>query len=168
MSVIAARVLDDKVELAADSILIHGSAKRTDNFSKLISVNDMIIGGVGDAEELSLMWHYMETHKPASIAVKDILSFTLEFARWKSDLDGSTMIENEYLLAYQGHLFHLAGKFVYEVQNFAAIGAGEAYATAALYLGHDPIHAVEVSCQLCCYVSDPIVSFTQSKNTSTN
>lgn len=78
MSVVAAKVLEDKVVMAADSILVKGCSKRNSNFAKIAGINGMIVGGVGYAQEISLMWHYMQTHKPASPTEKDVLSFIVE------------------------------------------------------------------------------------------
>lgn len=67
MTVIAVKVYDNKIKIAADSIVARGDSKRTDSgFSKLRKVNNMIIGSAGYCEEQSLMYHYSETHKPAS------------------------------------------------------------------------------------------------------
>ena len=52
---------------------------------------------------------------------------------------------------------------VEEIDDFAAIGAGRDYAYAALYLGATPKEAVEVACELSCYVSEPIVTATGVK-----
>ena len=46
---------------------------------------------------------------------------------------------------------------MYEVKEYEAIGAGMYYGEEALYLGHSPREAVKVSCDLCCYVAEPIV-----------
>ena len=48
MSVVAARVYLNRVEIAADSILVFGASKRTDNFTKLVKEGDLIIGGCGN------------------------------------------------------------------------------------------------------------------------
>ena len=73
MSVIAARVYQDKIVVAADSIIVHGWSKRTANFSKLEYINEMIVGGCGEAQECGLMWRYMQTHRPESATEKDVL-----------------------------------------------------------------------------------------------
>ena len=61
MSVVAAKVFEDKVVMAADSILVKGWSKRNSNFAKITGINGMIVGGVGYAQEISLMWHYICT-----------------------------------------------------------------------------------------------------------
>lgn len=163
MSVVAARVYKDKVVMAADSIIVKGWSKRNSNFTKIAEINGMILGSTGSAEEVSLMWHYMETHQPASATEKDVLAFVIEFAQWKQNMVGNNHIENSYLFVYQGHLFEIEKMLVFEIEDFAAVGAGEDFANAALYLGHDPKDAVKVACELSCFVSEPIVEFSMKK-----
>lgn len=163
MSVIAAKVYNDKIVMAADSILCAGYSKRNTNFAKIVEINGMIAGSTGTAQEASLMWHYMNTHKPSSSSEKDVLTFLVEFIQWRSNVDGGK-VENAYLFAYQGRLFEINNMFVHEIHDFAAVGAGEDYANAALYLGHTPREAVKVACELCCFVSEPIVEYTMKKD----
>lgn len=160
MSVVAVKVYDNKIKIAADSIVERGGSKRTDNgFSKLIKVNNMIIGGVGYCEEQSLLFHYSETHKPASASEKDMLAFLVEFSEYKSAITGSSKIENDYIIVYDNKVFSICSLFVNEIKNYDAIGAGMDFANAALYLGHNPKEAVKVACELSCFVADPIVEY---------
>lgn len=164
MSVIAAMVYPEKIVMAADSIMVKDWSKSTSgDFSKINEDNGMIIGGCGSAQELSLMWHYMATHKPSASTCKGVLDFVVEFSRWKRELTGNGNIENTYLLAYAGHLFEIEDMFVFEVQKYRAIGAGMDFSNAALYLGHTPEEAVRVACDLSCMVADPIVTHTMAK-----
>ena len=160
MSVVAAKIYNNKIYMAADSILVYGSSKSTNgNFAKINYINDMIVGGCGYAEEISLLWHYMRTHKPESATEKDILDYFVEFSKWKKDYSGNGSITNTYLLAYQGHLFEVEHMFVYEIKDYVAIGAGMDFANAALYLGHSPKKAVKVACELSCYVAEPVIQY---------
>ena len=56
--------------------------------------------------------------------------------------------------------------FVHEISDYIAIGAGEQFANAALYLGHTPKEAVKVACDLSCYVSEPIIEYSMRKEMS--
>ena len=164
MSVVTAKVYKDKIVMAADSIVVTGWSKDTQgDFVKIKEINDMILGGTGGCQEQSLMWHYMHTHKPASPLEKDVLEFIVEFSKWKKDIVGDASVYNTYLLAYGGHLFRIAAMFVCEIQNYCAVGAGEDFANAALYLGHDPREAVKVACELSCFVAEPIIEYTMLK-----
>lgn len=164
MGVVAAKVYKDKIVMAADSIVVRGRSKRIDNgIVKINKINDMIVGSTGYAQELSLMWQYMTTHKPATATEKDVLDFVIEFSRWKRDLIGSYSVDNTYLMAYDGHLFQIENMLVCEVSEWIAIGTGEGFATAALYLGNNPRDAVKVACELSCLVAEPIIEYTMQK-----
>ena len=168
MSVVAARVYEDRVVVAADSIIVRGwEAKKTDgNFAKLEYANEMIVGGCGTTEEISLMLQYMQTHRPAEPNEKEVLAFIVEFARWKKELTGNSSVENCYLLVFRGRLFQISGMFVMEVSNYTAIGAGEDFSNAALYLGHSPEEAVKVACALSCYVAEPVIRHEMERKTA--
>ena len=164
MSVVAARVYKDKIIIAADSIIVRGWSKRTDHdIVKINEINGMIVGGTGYAQELSLMWQYMATHKPASATEKDVLSFIVEFSQWKRNLIGNGSVDNTYLMAYDGHLFQIEEMLVYEVGEHSAVGAGQDFANAALYLGNSPRDAVKVACELSCFVAEPIIEYAMQK-----
>lgn len=160
MSVVAAKIYNNRIVMAADSILVKGWSKSTNgNFVKINQINGMIVGGTGQAKELSLLWHFMRTHKPDGNTDKDIIEYIVEFSKWKNDLIGESGIVNNYLLAYDGHLFEIENMFVYEIKDYTAVGAGQDFANAALYLGHSPREAVKVACELSCYVAEPIIEY---------
>lgn len=164
MSVVAARVYKDKIVIAADSIVVRGWSKRTDHdIVKINEINGMIVGSTGYAQELSLMWQYMTTHKPATATEKDVLDFVVEFSKWKRDLIGNGSVDNTYLMAYGGHLFQIEDMLVYEVSEYSAIGAGEDFANAVLYMGNNPRDAVKVACELSCFVAEPIIEYSMQK-----
>lgn len=148
MSVVAAKVYDDRIVMSADSILTNGYEKEPNvNFAKIAKINDMILGGVGYGDEQSLMWN----HQP----VEAILNYIIEFSKWKNTLIGDGL----FLIAYKGHLFHICKFMVREIKDYFAIGAGAPYATTALYLKHDPEESVKVACD----ISEPIKTFIQEK-----
>lgn len=160
MSVVAARVYKDKIVMAADSIVVRGWSKRTDHdIVKINEINGMIVGSTGYAQELSLMWQYMATHKPATAAEKDVLAFVIEFSRWKRELIGDGGVHNTYLMAYGGRLFQIEDMLVYEVSEYSAVGAGQDFANAVLYMGNSPRDAVKVACELSCFVAEPIIEY---------
>lgn len=166
MSVVAVKVNDNSISIAADSILCKWDQKKSNpkDFTKIAKINDMVIGGCGFAREISLIWHYMETHKPRSTEVKDILTFFVEFVKWKSEYGDGSEMKNDYILVYSGHAYLCSELFIHEIHEYEAIGAGENFANAALYLGHTPREAVKVACDLSCFVSEPIVEFEMPKN----
>lgn len=164
MSVVCAKVYDDKIVMAADSQVTWGShVKNNIGFSKIREINGMIIGAVGNCDEASLIYQYTKTHKPEEANEKDVLDFIAEFAKWKKDYDGDNNIRNNYLFAFNGHLFYIEGILVSEIYDFASIGSGFYFGLTALFLGKSPKEAVEVTCKLDCFVGEPIVEFEMSR-----
>lgn len=157
MSVVAARIYDDHIAVAADSIMVNGYSKTASlRFTKLERINDMIVGCCGTAEEGALMWHYMRTHRPDKADEKSILDFFVEFKEWRTKFTFADAT-NDYLMAFDGKLFYIGGDLlVTEVKEYYAIGAGEDFANTALYLGCSPREAVKVACEMSCFVSEPI------------
>lgn len=156
MSVIAARVTDKFIEVASDSIISKEELKRT-NFTKLIQVNDMIFGGCGSAEELSIFLDFVKEvptiQFPTTAKIRDLM---LEFAKVKELYTGDAKVDNAYIIAIDGSLFEVDGMFVTQITDYTAIGQGESYALAALHLNHSVQEAVKVAADLCCFVAEPI------------
>ena len=163
MSVVAVKVDDEKIEVAADSICIRGwQSMRTDQVCKLMEINNMIIGGVGLAQDNSLMFRFAQTHRPESSTEKDILSFMVEFIAWRKTYSSSEL-ENSYILVCDNRAWRINEMLICEVTSYDAIGAGMDFANAAMYLDHSAQEAVKVACVLSCYVAEPIVHFTWIK-----
>ena len=158
MSVIAVKVDSNRIRIAADSILIKDDLKRT-NFKKLFKFKDIIVAGCGSAEELSLFFKFAEEFTPASCDIDGIRDYMQTFSDVLEDYYNDRKINNDYIIIYKGHVYEVEGMFVQEITDYTAIGEGEAYALAALYLGHDVFEAVQAACKFSCFVSEPIVSF---------
>ena len=155
MSVIAVKVTEDHIDIAADSILVKEGLKRTD-FVKLRKINNMIIGGCGCAEELVLMFNFAKDNTPDNPTEKSIIEFMSKFSQYKEAMTGSPSLE-DYVIITDSHAFEVNGFFVKEISNYTAIGEGERFALAALHLGHTVQEAVQAAIDLCCYTSEPIV-----------
>lgn len=162
MSVVAVRVSEKNIEIAADSIVVRGDSKRSDSgFKKLFKINDMIIGAVGSAEECSLFKYYCRVNIMEDFKEKDVLEYMVNFLNFKINMTPNyPELENSYIMVVGGKAFLIEGLLIQEVEDYAAIGAGEDFANAALYLGHTAEEAVKVACELSCYVSDPIIKYT--------
>lgn len=156
MSTIAAKVTSHGIHIASDTIILKDDSYRT-GFEKLRKINDIIVGGCGTAEELCLFFEFVKTIKSLQATISAIHNLILEFAEYKEKYTGESKIECEYLIVVDGHLFEVEGFFVREIFDYTAIGTGDKYALAALHLGHDTVEAVKVACDLCCYVSEPII-----------
>lgn len=159
MSVIAAKVYENSIMIAADSIIMKDDLKKT-NFLKLrhYVYNEIVCGGCGSAEELSLFFEYMsKLQKQINVNTQTILDLLYDFSKYKEHYVGNSEIENCYLIIMNGQLFEIDGFFVQKIEDYTAIGEGEPYALTALYLGQTPIEAVKTTCELCCHVSLPVV-----------
>ena len=160
MSVVACKIKEDGYEIAADSITVRGitQTKGQTDHVKLYETNEMVIGGVGSAEENSLMRLFAETHRPSAADEYSILEFISEFSEWKKrKTDNNAAIRNAFMLGYQGVVFTIEQWHVHKVNSYMAIGAGMSYALAALYLGHSAEKAVETAIELSTVCEAPIL-----------
>lgn len=166
MSVVAVRVNKNSIVMSADSIITLGGDKSATGRGrgKIFEVNGMLIGGVGYASEINLLALFAENHKPLAATERAITQFLNEFADFKNKTTDNRTLRNDFLLAFDGKCFCIFSDYdVMEITDYYAIGYGMDYANAALYLGHSPQEAVKVACDLCCYVSEPIITLTQER-----
>ena len=160
MSVVAVKIYDKEIIMSADSIIVHGEADKTPvGRGKIFEVNGMLIGTSGFAHEGIHMALFAENHTPLAMNDRELTKWMYEFSEWKAKEFGTDKkLENQYIIAYKGKVFYCSGAYICEVKDFFAIGAGQYYATAALYLGHSPAESVKVACALSCYVDEPIIT----------
>ena len=165
MSVVTVKKTDKKIKIAADSISVCGwtQKEKTIKKVKLFEVNGIIAGGVGFTSENLLLENFCLTHKPHQATEREVLNFFVEFNNYLKDL-GLSSYSNHFILCYQGKAFLIEQNFyVSEINEYAAIGAGEDFALAALYLGHSAKEAVKVACELSAFVAEPIIEFEMEK-----
>lgn len=159
MSVIAVRVTDVGYEIASDSIVVRGWSQRKDGkFAKLAEVNGLILGTVGSCEDGGLFYLYLKSHRP-SPTEDSVLECLSEFAKWKHTKTGKSDINSEFYMGFDREIFWICGYHVERIHNFHAIGAGDDFATAALYLGHSPMKAVQTAIELSTMCEGPVVRF---------
>ncbi len=166
MSIVACRILEDGYEIAADSISVRGSTQTKNNInrSKLVEVNNMVIGSVGLAEESGLLQIFAKTHQPPAATEEGILEFWNEFSAWKKKRTDRGAIENSYFIGIDGVVFYIEHWLIASVSSYEAIGAGMDFALAALYLGHTAEEAVETAIELSIYCEPPIQVITKKSN----
>ena len=165
MSVVACKVTKDGFEIASDSITMRGytqSRGQNVKHSKLFELNNMMIGGVGLAEETSLLYLFAATRHPGSATQQGILEFMSDFSDWKNKKINKSSLDNRYLIGFDGSVFLCDGWFVSEVVTYHAIGAGSDFALAALHLGHSAEKAVETAIELSIACEGPVNVLTHS------
>ncbi|MBT3322334.1 MAG: hypothetical protein HN392_08635 [Anaerolineae bacterium] len=158
MSVVVCKITKEGYEIAADSISVRGytQTKNNTNRSKLVEVNNMVIGSVGSAEESSLLQIFAKTHQPAAATEEGILEFWSEFADWKKKRTDKNGIGNVYFLGFDGVVFFVEHWLISSVKSYEAIGAGMNFALAALHLGHSAEEAIETAIELSIFCEAPI------------
>ncbi len=158
MSIVACRITEDGYEIAADSISVRGSTQTKNNInrSKLVEVNNLVIGSVGLAEESSLLQIFAKTHQPSAATEEGMLEFWNEFSEWKKKRTDRTTIENSYFIGVGDVVFYINHWLISSVSSYEAIGAGMDFALAALHLGHSAEEAVETAIELSIYCEAPV------------
>lgn len=160
MTVVAVRKYSERIEIAADSIIVTGSriiSNGTQENAKLFSQNGLIIGGTGSCSENTMIQLFTRNHKPTTANVEAVLDFFLEFEDWVRKRDNNFKSENHYLIVFDSKIFRTYGGLnIFEVPEFDAIGAGEDFALAALHLGKSPAEAVTVACELSVWCNLPV------------
>lgn len=170
MSVVACRITETGYEIAADSITTRGIIQtkgQTTDHVKLYETNDMVIGGVGSAEDNSLFRLFAETHRPSNPDELSMLEFISEFSEWKKKKTDNATIKNSYLIGFQNDIFHVEQWHVSKIKTYMAIGAGMSFALAALYLGHSAEKAVETAIELSTQCEAPIIVIKKEEQRST-
>ena len=153
MTVVATRKTDTEITIAADSMFSYTNLIATPleiDAAKLFQHNGLIIGASGDSGEMNQMRMFSRNHKPASATPDGVTEFIDEFREWLKKKDGEAEFSASYLIAFDGKCFRTYTRTydVFEVPEFAAIGAGEHFAVTALHLGKSAVEAVEVACAL--------------------
>jgi ATP-dependent protease HslVU (ClpYQ) peptidase subunit len=164
MSVIACKIDNGKIYIAADSVLVRGYTKSNGlgiKHSKLFKQNGVIVGATGTLEESTLFQLYCVTRRPERPDCLSILMFISEFSDWKKTKTGSGIIENFNIVVFEGKAFLVEQWSIVEIDKFAATGAGEDFALAALHLGHSAKEAVEIACELSIMCTLPVIEFVE-------
>ncbi len=165
MSVVAVSINEKFIEIASDSITVRGCTqeKGKNKFTKLVKINNIYLGAVGTAEETSLLQVFLTICKPEYANESGVLNFFSEFSNWKSKRVNNSIVDNDYIMVFDGKVFAIESFFVQEITNYFAIGAGRDFALATLYLNKDVKKAIEVACELSIYCEKPVTYYKVKK-----
>lgn len=163
MSVVAVRVKDNgDFDISSDSQWTRGMNKGTcEKRPKLWETNDMVIGAVGTASEINIMRLYSEITKPADTTERAVLDWIIGFNAFHKTKTDAAPENTEFILCFNKMVFAIAGLYFKPVLDYAAIGSGEDFALAALYLGKSTKEAVEVACNLTIYCCEPVITISK-------
>jgi hypothetical protein len=162
MSIIACKVLKNRIEIAGDSATTYGGTlqvKSENDEAKIFKTNDIIIGGVGKHWETGLFRLFSNTRKPKGNRTSDILDFYCEFLDFKKNKTTKYEINNNFIFIFAKKAFKIEDMCVDEIYKYHAIGCAMESALSAMYLGHGTKKAVEVACELSPFCAKPIHYF---------
>lgn len=159
MTVIAGRIAEERIVVAADSQVTLGHQAKTEG-TKLYKVGEaLVFGGSGHLRDVNLMRLFLDTHTPASSDERDVLEFYAEYIEWSKRKLSGFEAHSSFLFAFDGRLFEVDSDFDVLYADYTAIGSGWEYARAALHLGHSPSEAVQVACDLTIYCAPPVTEY---------
>lgn len=162
MSVIAVKRYEDRIEIAADSILMGNQYNETERikFSKIFQINNIVMACAGSAQDCLFLRAYCKDHKPPSADTDGVFTFLLNYLKYATERFDGYEMEVDGIMIYEGHIFSFSDLETFEVADYYAGGVGRNFALTTLHLGFDPIKAVEVACEMLTTCVLPVVYFT--------
>ena len=152
MTVIAAKVYDDKIVMSCDSQISRGYNKRNNVMpSKVIKGTDFLVGLCGDATLITFLHMFSKNHPIGDGEEAAVIDWIVEFLEFIKKKTGNWHAtgNNQLLIAHKSGLYVIVDWAPIKVKDWYAIGSGFEYAEAALYLGRDTKTAVDVANELC-------------------
>lgn len=182
MSIIAAKIQEDKIIIGADTQTTRGGYLKLLNtpkngHGKLYCIDDIIVIGVaGDAATMEFFRRFLkDTKKLRKVGFNDsdfaelMMSFN---EKLQEDSDEKLNIKhNSFLFSYNGKCYQFAAWHIFEVQEFTAIGSGSeiafaAYETQKLYgLEFSMENVLRAACHIDLYCHEPVIIYEMDKKT---
>lgn len=163
MTVIACKIENKKIELACDEMVSGSKKQKTSDFKamKITQYNkDFAIGGAGYLSEIILFMQWAHNHTPVTNDIIGIVRYLNDFDNFKLDIGAEChKLDCSYLIVYNGKVYEVDGRDVFEVDNYASIGSGGDFAYTALYLGKSASEAVKVAIDLDVYCGGEVHVF---------
>jgi len=158
MSVVAVKVDQNKITMAADSFVGFGyGTQLKDKDVKLFKQNGLVVGGVGYANSISLFKLFCRDRRPARDDEDAIIDFVSTFIEWAGKKVSNYKHQTDFMIVYKNRVWYVDSSFyVKEVLDYRAMGAGQDMAQTALFLGKNVKEAVEVACELSVYCENPV------------
>lgn len=168
MSVVAVKIYPKEIHLAADSFVsMSYDTQRKDESVKIFQNEKMTVGGVGYAGDISFLRSFALTRHPSSPTEEAIVDYIVEFVEWARKKKNDYFLQSDFIIVFKGEVFFIsADLYIKNVKDFYAIGAGQDYATAALYLKHSAEEAVAIACDISIRCEKPVNLFIIPKDDS--
>lgn len=161
MSVVAVKVYKNRIVIGADSFISFGYyTQRKDEGAKIFKQNNMVVGCVGYAKDMTLFKLYCRDRKPARNDEEAIIDFMAEFIKWAKAIDKDYKCRSSFMIVYQKKAWLVDDSFyLNEITTFQAMGAGQDMAQTAMHLGRSVKEAIAVACEISIYCEKPVVTF---------
>jgi len=162
MSVVAVKKNDKGgFDIAADDIAVNGwtVSSNADNqtFSKIQKINNIVIGGSGKTEVITMLFMYARTHLIKNNDLDNVFDWFKGFLDWRKEKSDKYGISGNYfIIVFNKKAFYFENFLCVEIKENFAIGAGRDFALAALSLGHSVEEAIEVSCKLSAFCNEKL------------
>lgn len=163
MSVCAVRKTDKFIELSCDTQLTCDTTISSEflDSSKMFEKNGMIVAGAGPIREINMLKIFMEKNLIGEPTEENILMFMFDFQQFKQQMGLPPEIECQFILILGNKVFSVIQGEVLEIPRFYAIGSGQDFAQATLYLGYTTEQSVKVACNLNVYCHEPVKTITK-------
>lgn len=165
MTVIAAKIIGDKVVVASDSAYtIDGAFKYDFQETKVQQHYDSLIGGSGETGAVNMFFRFLRDEKFVIQDKYDLIDYMSKFYVWLEEKGTkSTTTEGgymtEFIVVTNGKLYY-AGGFVVQERTAVTIGSGSPLSAVAMRLGHTVEAAVACAIESDPYCGGPIHSYT--------
>jgi len=149
MTVLAAKIYNDRIQISCDSMVSRGWHKKTTGYpDKIIEGSDFIAGVCGDATAMSLLIMYSKNHPVGVGGLDRIVEWCSEFLEFVKKKTNNWGIDSSLILVHKSGLFMIEDWIPMQINDWCAHGSGYKHAEAALFLGHDTDKAVDVAINL--------------------
>jgi len=159
MSVIAVKKTKAQIEIASDSQVTSGNIKELKAGAKTINVKGLFVATVGYAKINNLLRVFAESNSPQGSREVDIMAYFIKFKNWIVDdlKQGANLFEyNDFIIIYKKRIWFFSDFYIYEINEFKAIGSGKQFAMASLELGTSAKMAVRITCKHDLYCSGKV------------
>lgn len=160
MTIIVAKKYKDKIVVASDKQVTHDWHMKSP-FSKIIKIDNMIIGGAGAGAGCQMMQLFCLENKLKSCGETDVLMFFKKFISYATEFDKEYRKDsNDWLIAFNEEILKVSsGVFIYKDLEVASIGSGSEIALGAVHAGFEPVEAVRLASKLTVYCGEGVDSY---------
>lgn len=158
MSVVAVKKYKDKIVIGSDSFVgFSNDTQLKDKDVKVFEHNEIIVGGVGYARDISLFRLFSRDRRPTRNNEDGIIEYITEFIEWANKKTKNYELESDFMIIYENRAWYISCEFyLKEIDNYRSMGAGKNMAQTALFLEKSVEESINVACELSIYCEKPV------------